>query len=133
VMFAGLLAFLEERDVSRIARFLGSLSVWEGVRASPGISDALTSALSQGERENFTTFRNAGWHLLAAGVFVAAGFSVQYGCDWYGVLGRQSLAHLTELPVADFVEMLAERPLAWEDYFHRVELGSRFGGNQVFG
>jgi hypothetical protein len=29
--------------------------------------------------------------------------------------------------------MLAQRLPAYEDYFHRIELGSRFGGNQMFG
>ena len=29
--------------------------------------------------------------------------------------------------------MLAERLPPYEDYFHRIELGSRFGGNQMFG
>ena len=132
VMFAALLAFLEDRDVARIGGFVRSLSLWERVRASENAA-ALTPSFSHWETGQRLPIRNAAFHLLAASVFVAAGFVIQYSYDWYGAFGRRALPSLDEVAPGDVAEMLAERSPAWEDYFHRVELGSRFGGNQVFG
>jgi hypothetical protein len=134
VMFAALLAFLEERDLARLGRALRSLSLWERVRVRAiGNPTAFTPALSQKQREKPRVLREAGWHLLAVAIFAVAGYAVQSSYDWYGVFGRRTVAALSEIPADDVAEMLAQRAPAWEDYFHRVELGSRFGGNQVFG
>jgi hypothetical protein len=134
VMFAALLAFLEERDLARIGGFVSSLSPWERGRVKAGGNAAVvTPPLSQRATEQRHALRNAACHLLAAAAFVAAGYAVQISIDWYGAFGGRSLPGLEEVADGDVAEMLAERPPAWEDYFHRVELGSRFGGNQVFG
>ncbi|HTI51162.1 MAG TPA: HTTM domain-containing protein, partial [Planctomycetaceae bacterium] len=145
VMFAALLAFLREQDLARISGFVRSLSFhWrvrtEEVLVSAGESlqvppEGWTSATVRSRRESPArhTVRNAVFHLFTAGAFVAAGCAVQFSYDWYGVFGRRSLSALPEVSADDVSEMLAGRPPAWEDYVHRVELGSRFGGNQMFG
>jgi hypothetical protein len=131
VMFAALLAFLEERDLSRLRR---------SCERVPGLA-AVAAHLSRMGFQARPTRHGRAWkpilhtpcHLLAAVAFVTTGYEVQFSYDWYGVFGRRSLPALEEVAADDVAEMLAERPPAWEDYFHRIELGSRFGGNQVFG
>jgi hypothetical protein len=145
VIFAGLLAFLEERDLARIGCLVSSLTLWDRI-ASAGVPPSAggapqtppeggtpTMALSQSYVSQPKTLRHSAYHLIAGVALVAAGWAVQYSYDWYGAFGRQTLPPLQEVSAGEFAEMLAGRPPAWEDYFHRVELGNRFGGNQVFG
>lgn len=128
VIFAALLSFVEEKDLMALGRILTRaapgriahfLSLWERarVRARLPISAAI----------------GAGVHLSLAALFVAGGYVVQSTCDRYGAFGRRPLKALEEVPAEMVAEMLAQRSPAYEDYFHRIELGNRFGGNQLFG
>lgn len=130
VIFAALLSFVEEKDLmalgriltraapGRIAQFLSLRErVWVRVRAKLPISAAA----------------GAGMHLLLAALFVTGGYAVQSTSDRYGAFGRRPVKSLEEVPADKVAEMLAQRSPAYEDYFHRVELGNRFGGNQLFG
>jgi hypothetical protein len=90
-------------------------------------------ALSQSKGNRLKARRHSACHLIAGAAFVAAGYAIQFSYDWYGAFGRGTIPPLQEVSAGDLAEMLAGRPPAWEDYFHRVELGNRFGGNQVFG
>ncbi|MGE5193175.1 MAG: HTTM domain-containing protein [Deltaproteobacteria bacterium] len=131
VMFAALPALLEEGDLAQLRRLCERVGGVAAAAAQLRRMGFQASPNSHGRA--WKPILLAACHLLAAGAFVAAGCAIQFSCDWYGVFGRRSLPPLQEVSAGDFAEMLAERPPAWEDYFHRVELGSRFGGNQVFG
>jgi hypothetical protein len=131
VMFAALLAFLTEGDLARIGGLVRRVAIWNGGRtvAVPPSADER----AQSENRDTGHWRSAGCYLLAGATFVASGYVIQFLFDWYGAFDRRRLPPLQEVAAGDVAEMLAARPPAWEDYFHRVELGSRFGGNQVFG
>jgi hypothetical protein len=145
LMFVALLAFLEERDLARIGCLVSSLTLWDriasagvpasagGVPQAPAEGGTPTMALSQSYVSRPKTLRRSACHLIAGVAVVAAGWAIQYSYDWYGAFGRRTFPPLQEVSAGEFAEMLAGRPPAWEDYFHRVELGNRFGGNQVFG
>jgi len=128
VMFAALLSFLEERDFKALRR--------RWIRPS-----SETSRPSEFWRiQRPTVFlgtrpplRQAILHLAVVAVLVSCGLIVQMRLDWYGVFGRSPAPALGEIDADKVAEMLAERLPPHEDYFHRIELGSRFGGNQMFG
>jgi len=131
IMFAALLSFLDERDLA----WLGSRC-----RRIPGFSQITEWGRSMDFQVGHDIhgragkpILQAGLHLCAAVLFVTAGYAIQSSFDWYGVFGRRTLAALQEVPDGEVSEMLAQQLPAYEDYFHRVELGSRVGGNQVFG
>ncbi len=121
IMFAALLSFLEERDLEWLGRHcrFGRL----GFQARPEL---------QG-RAGKPSLLNATLYLSAAALFVASGYAIQFAFDWYGAFGRRTPAALQEIADADAREMLVQQLPAYEDYFHRIELGGRVGGNQVFG
>ncbi len=121
IMLAALLSFLNEHDLA----WLGSRFAIRrtGFPARPYFC----------ARPWKSIVLSAGLHVAAAGVFVAAGDAVQSSLDWYGVFGRRTLAPFQEIPEDEFTDMLAQRSPAYEDYFHRIDMGSRVGGNQVFG
>lgn len=118
IMFTALLSFAEEGDLRMFAIFDLPSSILHATPV-PHLQRAF--------------YRNAALHLAAAGVLVSCGLIVQMQFDWYSVFGRRPAAALKEIAANDVSEMLAERLPAFEDYFHRIELGSRFGGNHVFG
>lgn len=124
VMFTALLSFVEERDLRVFAR-LGEFLLRPQGNTS-GNSNSHPIAHSK-------KMLWAVLHLTAAATLTGCGLYVQVHYDWYGVFGRRPAPALSELVTDDVSEMLAERLPAYEDYFHRVELGSRFGGNQMFG
>jgi hypothetical protein len=107
IMFVLLLSFADERDL----RFLGG-------RPYP----------RPGNRP-----LRWGWYFACLGLFVAAGWSIQYGADWYGAFGRRRLEPPSTIAAADFEVMRAQRGLAPDESIHRIDLGTRIGGNQVFG
>ena len=118
VMFAALLSFVEERDLRVFERLFALLPRPKGINPSTW---------------KVRPIRSAVLHLAIIGVLTSAGLLVQMQSDWYSVFGRRAPPALKEVAADEFSEMLAERPPAVEDYFHRIELGNRFGGNQVFG
>lgn len=120
IMFAILLVFLQEGDLSR---------AWV-----PGCGGSQEPGL-------VTAFRGRGlrglsaW-LVAAVVIVAAGVGVQWAFDWYGAFGRRDAAAIAGLKPIDprqYMEMQAARRPAWEDYVHRVSLGNRTNNGEVYG
>jgi hypothetical protein len=134
IMLAALLSFAQERDLAVVARFMNSIPVLSGIGfISGGSRIANRPPVSDESGMARATFSSAGWHVCAAAVIVSAGFALQYGLDWYGVFGRQPLAALKEISAGDVGEMLSQRSPPYEDYFHRIEVGPRVGGNQVFG
>lgn len=72
--------------------------------------------------------------LLAVwGVLSAIGAGILWRYDRSEVFGNRPVTPLREIPAADAELRLVEQLPAFEDYFHRIEIGSRFGGNQTFG
>jgi hypothetical protein len=138
IMFAALLSFLEECDLRCFQRSLASFRVLKNAAATFS-RRAQPSAITPAGEMPITSPRrsrpvhSAAMHLAAAGAVISCGLFVQMRYDWYGVFGRYPAPTLNEVVADEVSEMLAQRPAAYEDYFHRIELGSRFGGNQVFG
>jgi hypothetical protein len=134
IMLAALLSFAREGDLAAVARPFGAFSVLPGMRRISGISRRASVGRASGETGAARgAFIKGGWHLCAAAAFTSAGYAVQDYCDWYGLFGRRHLAALREISAGDVADMLAQRSLPYEDYFHRIDVGSRIGGNQVFG
>src|SRR5262249_56180939 len=121
IMFAALLSFLEERDLGWLEG-LWRKSAMDIQPRPEGFGRAWKPILL-----------GAGLHAIAAGLFAAGGYAVQSSFDWYGVFGRRSPAPLKARSEGEVGGMLAQRSPAYEDYFHRIDLGTRVGGNQVFG
>src|SRR5436190_12952890 len=124
VMFAALLSFVEERDLRVFARLSEFLFRRRGTISGNSKSNPIAHSQQ---------IRGVVLHLTAAAALTGCGLYVQVHYDWYGEFGRRPAPALNEVAADDVSEMLAERLPAYEDYFHRVELGSRFGGNQMFG
>lgn len=118
VMFTALLSFVEEHDLRVFERSFAFMSRQKGIDPIGRKSHPI---------------RSTALHLALAGVLVSCGLLVQMRYDWYSVFGRRPAPALNEADLYEVSEMLAERLPAYEDYFHRIELGSRFGGNQMFG
>lgn len=142
IMFAALLSFLDERELARLARLV---DVFFRRTKVHGETDGAVASLADRQSEaadaiDSDTNRRVPkkpasrlLHLVAVALFVTCGYLVQYFADWYGVFSRRPPEPLAEIAAADFSEMLSRQSPAYEDYFHSIELGSRFGGNQVFG
>jgi len=128
VMFTALLSFLEERDLQVLQRLCARRDS-DGQRKSEFWRIQLPSLL----RGTRSKTRQVVVHLTIVAVLVGCGLFVQMRYDWYGVFGRRPAPVLAEVSADDVAEMLAERLPPYEEYFHRIELGSRFGGNQMFG
>lgn len=143
IMFTLLLSFVEERDLAAPGRALRSATArlpWRRHRsgqvraASEPQAETVAPAADARQAPAITSaLRNRLGHLLAALAIVAGGFAIQFWYDWYGVFGRRSPAAADEVAPAAVAVMLSEQLPAYEDYFHRIELGSRFGGTQTFG
>ena len=134
IMLAALMSFAHERDLAAVARLFGAFSVLPGMRHISGASRRASAAHASADvRAPRGAFFRGRWHLFFAAAFVSAGFALQYCVDWYGVFGQHPLAALKEISGGDVAEMLSQRSPPYEDYFHRIEVGARVGGNQVFG
>jgi hypothetical protein len=134
MMLVGLLSFVHERDLAAVGRFVRWCSALPGI---PNVSKAIAPAASEHRSAESRAARpslsRTTSYLCAAAVFISAGCALQYYGDWYGVFGRHQLANLDEVPAGDVADMLAQRSPPYEDYFHRINVGTRVGGNQVFG
>jgi len=128
IFFAALLSFLKMRDLQRLAEITS--------RRCPQSLVAQTSRLppeAETSPPESRQFLSVALHVVCALTFVAAGYGLQWYSDWYGVFGRRLPTELAEIAASDVDEMLAQRPLAYEDYIHHIALGSRTSGNQIFG
>lgn len=152
LMMVALLAFLDEREVDLagqafrrlwgfIARDLkitdrdgpgdpscGAKSSAAVAGPSASASDASATVVSGKAR-----FISAAVYLLTAAIVAGGGLAIQRYLDDYGAFGRTPVQPLPELRSDDVDLMLAQQLPAYEDYFQRIELGSRVSGNQVFG
>jgi len=132
IMIAALFSFLEDRHLAAISRFIGRFGPWR----QPALAIPFRIG-SFGDSTIRRLLNSAGmnWGLyafLVAG-FVGAGYAVQAEWDWYGAFGHRMVQPLQEVSASEVAEMFAQRSPAFEDYFHRIEVGSRYGGNQMFG
>lgn len=75
-----------------------------------------------------------GWGWVGAAITsVGLGWGWQWQADWYGVFGRRTLAHLTRLSARDVGAVLPGRAPAAADAIHRIALGTRRAGRDVWG
>lgn len=118
LMLTALLAFAEEEDLARIRQLAGRLALRSDGTPEGRVPHALGS---------FSAYA------VGAAAVVAIGCAVQWQADWYGAFGRREFAPLAALPAAEVEEMrLAQLP-PLEDYFHRVDIGSRVANFHTFG
>jgi len=118
LMFVLLLAFLEEHDLQRLGWFRRT-----------SVRELRPNSHSAWKRGGISLIA---WSLIA-GVAVGGGISLQRTIDWYGVFRPRTPRALPEVDPADAVMMLVVQGPQEADYFHRIDLGSRVSGNQVFG
>ncbi len=134
IMLAALLSFVGERDLTVVARFIRSIPALPGTGLISQYSrNGSSRSVADESGAARAIFSSTPWHLCTAAAVVSAGFALQYGLDWYGVFGRHRLPALNEISAGDVADMLSQRSPPFEDYFHRIEVGARVGGNQVFG
>lgn len=127
LMVVALCVFLEDGEVLPIARAGGR--IWECVaRCVP----KLTGGDGSGD-PSYSRGLSAILYLLIAASVTGGGLAFQWQADDYGTFGRRPVQPLPEMPRDEVEVMLARQLPAFEDYFQRVELGSRISGNQVFG
>jgi hypothetical protein len=75
-----------------------------------------------------------GWGWLGAAIAsLGLGWGWQWQADWYGVFGRRTLAPLTRLSARDVAAVLPGRAPAVADAIHRIALGTRRAGRDVWG
>lgn len=137
VMATLLLSFLEESD----------FALWDTLRtrifqlrrahsAEPSASE-LAAVKTTGPQTGGFISRRVMVSLVGVlavwGVLAAAGAGILWRYDGSEVFGNRPVTPLREIPAADAELRLVEQLPAYEDYFHRIEIGSRFGGNQTFG
>lgn len=130
IVLAALLSFVEERDLRRLPG-LGALSHRQVAPSGTGAGATAAQTLVGGPSSKRRL--SVGLHLVCGLLFLAAGYGIQHSADWYGAFGRRAPRMLHEISAGDFQEMMAQRPPAYEDYFHHIALGSRVSGNQMFG
>ena len=93
-------------------------------RLPPGSSSGLVGTGS--------AWRGWGW---VAAALASAGLAWvwQWQADWYGVFDRRDLAPLTRLSASDVAAVLPGRAPAAADAIHRIALGTRSVGRDVWG
>ena len=75
-----------------------------------------------------------GWGWVGAAIAsMGLGWGWQWQADWYGVFGRRTLAPLTRLSARDVGTVLPGRAPAAADAIHRIALGTRRAGRDVWG
>jgi hypothetical protein len=75
-----------------------------------------------------------GWGWLATAIAtMGLGWGWQWQADWYGVFGRREFAPLTRLSARDVAAVLPGRAPAPTDAIHRIAVGTRRGGRDVWG
>jgi hypothetical protein len=83
-----------------------------------------------------TTHRGAGtgwgW-VMAAIASMILSWGCQWQADWYGAFGRRELAPLTRLSAGDVAAVLPGREPPPADAIHRIAVGTRRGGRDVWG
>lgn len=122
IMLVALLAFLNERDVAWVQKWLG-----RGWGASGG-ENAVTE-----RGDTLSMRRNCVLYLITGVVCAAAGLFCQRRTDAYGVFGRRPLDGPRILPAGDVSTLLRAQLPPLANVIHRVRLGERFGGQDVFG
>lgn len=120
-MFVALLAFLREGDLQRLGL--------------PSCGARTTSPASS-RRPTIAGVPATCLYIVLAVVVSLAGSLIQRDYDWYGAFGRRPMSGVVafeDIPPAEWAEMQAARQPAWEDFVHRIAIGSRTDGRQVSG
>ena len=142
LMMVVLLAFLEPQDFARADGWIRRLRLAiRGVRDQrPGAATEWTShapsacaAEPPQARRPSRALRSAVLYLLIGAAFTGGGGLLQWLRDADHVFGRKAVEKLAPISEDQVNVMLAGQLPAFEDYFHRIELGSRYSGNAVFG
>jgi Vitamin K-dependent gamma-carboxylase len=142
VVIVAVLAFVDDRDLASFRRKTGVVGAacrrWMGRWFPPAAVESI-SLIAPDERTPSSLI--ASWRTpvsLAAYVAFAIGaagisFAWDYHHDRYAVYHTQPAESLPEVPVETIETVLSNQPAPLEDYFHRMEIGSRPGGRHVFG
>ena len=126
MMFVALTAFLHESDLQSMTRPLRRLfrqSSAEGI----GLLDTVHSRNRRRSIASLLAFA------ITAGLCATMGFVYQQttgGPDPFGDLGQNQWKTIDQKTFDEMV--ISEKPIP-EDFFHRIEIGSRLGYRQLFG
>jgi hypothetical protein len=120
VMLIGLMAFLQESD---LPRWLSA----DRASASPGDTQPIAG------RAWVRPLASGIAYVSLAVVCCGVGYAVQVQQDLYGVFHNRPVEKLPEVSADDVAEMLGGQQPREEDYLHRIDLGTRYTGSQVFG
>ncbi|RPI76466.1 MAG: hypothetical protein EHM42_14745 [Planctomycetaceae bacterium] len=136
-MLVLLLAFIEPHE---LARFWQGSTIQSSDRseALPGAAPVADGAMRHEaahapEKPPSRALRSFGTYLLTAAGVVLAGTGLQWWFDWYGVFGNRRMQPLDEAPAVVAEVMQTRRKPAFEDYVHRIALGTWRGERDVLG
>ena len=132
IMGTLLLAFLKERDFEALGRLCARIrhrSISEPSLV-PGGSATESLDLPIGF---FVRAWSCAGVLLAWGMLTAAGTFFLWRHDASEVFGNRPASPLREISATEAEQRLVQQQPAYEDYFHRFDLGTRYRGNQIFG
>lgn len=135
IMVTLLLSFLREEDFDLLAAFWHKLRRKSPATVQPSramVVDAIPAAAVSPARNAWRAWSWCGWALTW---FVITGLAtfVLWRFDGSEVFGNRAASPLREIPAAEAERRLVVQQPAYEDYFHRIEPGTRFSGNQTFG
>ncbi len=139
VMLAALLAFISERDLSRgraLAIRFSRAESWTDFAAVNRTDCDLSHPNGRAARfRRRPVLRSRVLYLLIGGLWVAGGWAIQRVSDPYGVFGTPMPTEFHQMDEATVEKILADRSLSYQDYFHRIEIGSRLSsdGTHAFG
>ncbi len=133
LMISALLVFVEDADFDATAVVISRLRARLNSRRTPAAPRG--QSLRAAPTHSWHRWRSWGAYLAAVTLVAGTGLAIQYFDDAYGAFGRRAPLPLAELPAREVTAALALSKLKPppEDSVHRVELGSRVSGNQVFG
>ncbi len=142
VMLVALLAFLDERDLkwfdslfaavrSRIvARRWANLSGDRSAIPLPGSRQSTTKAKVPFRRQRLVSLVA---YFAVVCLWSTAGLAIQHFGGSFGLTHDRNPPAPRVISQSEIDEMLAEQLPAYEDYFHRFMVGSRYSNFQVFG
>lgn len=136
VCFTVYFAFLEERDVQRIARFFRRLKRRVGSAPYGRRLRAEAHSVATGRRfaAQWARIPSPAMFLIAAIGATALGVEIEYRLDLYGLRRPEGRYQLTELDAAwvDDVLLAETHPIRLRDMFFSIDMGTATVGEMMF-
>ena len=144
VMLVAILAFVDEQDLVPVRRGMcivgETFRRWTGRRPAEPTTPPSPTIIRPDEPAAASFVARWSMPMISltsyfAFAVVAAWLSFLWDeqHDRYAVYHPQPAPTLKELPVDEVEAVLSNQPAPLEDYFHRLEIGTRLGGRHAFG